>query len=131
MTLPYLIEFSSLGNNDTGFLSIGESNINIPFEIKRVFWTYQTPNDVKRGHHAHKLTQQVLICMQGEIEVETIQKNGDKQLFILTSPRQGLYLPSSSWHTMVYKNNAIQLVVASELYDPNDYIRNFALFMNN
>lgn len=131
MEIPYLIDFKRLGNEEIGFLSIGENQINIPFDIKRVFWTYETPDGVKRGHHAHYKTMQVLVCIQGEIEVETMQRNGEKQTFLLTSPDKGLYLPPSSWHTMVYTKNAIQLVLASELYDSNDYIRDFNLFKNS
>ncbi|TXI13466.1 MAG: WxcM-like domain-containing protein [Pedobacter sp.] len=130
MSLPRIITFKKTGGNEIGYLVPTEEFKEVPFSIKRTFWTYQIPNGVTRGGHAHHLTQQVLICIHGLIQVETTEKNGDKEIFVLDSPHIGLYLPPASWHTMTYSNNAIQLVLASELYDEKDYIRNFSSFIN-
>ncbi len=129
MEIPYLIKFDSIGNDSIGFLGVAENNVNVPFDVKRIFWTYQTPNGIERGRHAHIKTKQVLICLQGNIRITTIQPDGSKKAFLLTAPNTGLYLPPTSWHTMIYQDNAIQLVLASELYDPNDYIRDFDTFI--
>lgn len=127
---PHLIKFNLKENPTLGSLSIAEHLANVPFEIKRVFWTYHTPDGIIRGHHAHKATQQILIALQGEIVVKLKERDGSAQEFVLNDPNVGLFIPPTSWHTMTYRENAIQLVFASELYDENDYIRSFEDYMN-
>ncbi len=128
MMKAYIIEFKKIGNLEIGNLIAVEETKEIPFTIKRSFWTYNIPNGITRGHHAHYVTEQVLICMRGRIVVEIIDRNGDKIHFELNGPNQGLYLPPDAWHTMTYFDDAIQLVMASEFYDENDYIRDFNNF---
>lgn len=126
--LPYIIEFSKIGNSNWGYISVAESERNIPFEIKRVFYTYYTPQEVIRGHHAHHNTEMVLIAVAGKIIVNTEMPNGIKSTFILDKPEMGVYLPKYCWHTMQYSHNAVQLVLASSLYNEADYIRDYDVF---
>ena len=125
---PYLIEFPKVGASDIGFISIAEYPQQIPFEVKRVFWTYYTPESVLRGRHAHHITEQVLVAVAGRIIVTAEQADGTVELFRLEDPYVGLYIPPNVWHTMQYSHSAVQLVLASSLYDEQDYIRQHEQF---
>jgi dTDP-4-dehydrorhamnose 3,5-epimerase-like enzyme len=125
---PYLIEFPKVGASDIGFISIAEHPQQIPFEIKRTFWTYYTPESVLRGRHAHHRTEQVLVAVAGRIIVTTELANGEVELFRLEDPHVGLYIPPYVWHTMQYSHSAVQLVMASLPYNAEDYIRGHSEF---
>jgi hypothetical protein len=126
--LPRIIDFKQIGKPVEGYISVAESDKNIPFKLKRVFWTYYTPESIVRGKHAHHKTEMVLIAAAGKIIVNTEMQNGEKATFILDKPTMGLYLPPKTWHTMTYTHNAIQLVLASTLYLEKDYIRSYGKF---
>jgi dTDP-4-dehydrorhamnose 3,5-epimerase-like enzyme len=123
----HIIRFPVRGDQEEGHLHILESN-GIPFDIKRVFYTADTPEGVIRGRHAHFETEMVLIALQGEIEVKTICHNGKEETFTLHSPGEGLYIPRLCWHQMNYSKDAIQLVVCSTDYQEADYIRDWQQF---
>lgn len=127
-TNPYLIHFNRIGEPSIGYISVAEENI--PFKVERVFWTYFTPHDIVRGHHAHHQTEQVLIAVSGIITVTVTERNGDKSTYVLDNPNVGVYLPPTVWHTMEYSHNAVQMVLASTKYNENDYIRNYDDFVN-
>jgi len=122
---PYLIEFSKIGNSSVGYISVAEAQKSVPFEIKRVFWTYFTPEELTRGHHAHYYTEQILIAVSGRIIVHTELPDGRKSAYTLEKPNIGIYLPPHCWHYMEYSHTAVQLVLASSLYDESDYIRDY------
>lgn len=122
---PYLIEFSKIGNSAVGYISVAENLKSVPFEIKRVFWTYFTPEELTRGHHAHYNTEQILIAVAGKIRVFSELPNGEKEVFTLDKPHIGLYIPPYCWHYMEYSHIAVQLVLASNVYDEQDYIRDY------
>ncbi len=128
MKTPQIINFNRIGKPSEGYLSIVESNADIPFEIKRNFWTYFTPEEVVRGRHAHYETEMVLIAMAGRIVVNTEMPDGSINVFILDKPDMGLYMPKLCWHTMQYSHNAVQLVIASTVYSEADYIRSYEDF---
>lgn len=128
MLKPYLIDFVKIGSVGEGYITVGENLSSIPFEIKRVFWTYYTPDSVVRGRHAHINTEMVLIPVAGTIRVTTQMPGEDPIITILARPSQGLYIPKLCWHTMQYTHNAVQLVIASTLYEGSDYIRNYEQF---
>ena len=130
MMLPHLILFQHKGKDEEGFLSI-VSNDELPFDIKRVFWTYCTPEHVIRGNHAHKNTEMVLIALRGEIIITCEIKPDFKKEFRLSNPNVGLYIPVMCWHTMKYLNDAVQLVLANTVYDENDYIRDYNQFLKS
>ena len=128
MMLPHIIQFQQKGKEEEGYLSI-VSNQELPFEIKRVFWAYGTPEHQMRGKHAHKKTEMVLIAVNGEIVVTcTVMPNYTKD-FTLNNANVGLYIPALCWHTMKYTKNAVQLVLVNSLYDENDYIRDYKQFL--
>ena len=125
---PRIIEFSKIGTSHLGYISIAEKEKSIPFEIKRVFWTYFTPEEVIRGRHAHFETQMFLVAVSGSIAVNTEMPDGKLDVFVLDKPDVGLYIPKLCWHTMQYTHNAVQLVLASSEYSESDYIRNYEEF---
>ena len=102
MDNPYLITFSKLGAPEIGYISVMEQQHLIPFEMKRIFWTYYTPESIVRGRHAHHATEQVLIAVAGRITVTTELADGTIQAFRLEDPNMGLYVPPHAWHTMQY-----------------------------
>ena len=128
MNSPKLIKFDKIGEPSLGFISIVENNDQIPFEVKRVYWTYFTPNHVERGNHAHKKLHQLIVAVSGRIEFTIINKQDEKELFILDNPDKGLYIPNGYWREIKFSHNAVLLCLASEKYDEKDYIRDFNEF---
>ena len=128
MDNPHLINFPKLGAPEIGYISVTEQKQLIPFDIKRIFWTYYTPESIVRGRHAHHATEQVLIATAGRITVTTELADGTIQTFRLEDPHVGLYVPPHAWHTMQYSHSAVQLVLASHDYDEADYIRVYEAF---
>lgn len=127
---PKLIEFSSIGDSSLGFITVTEANKNVPFDIKRVYWTYFTPNNVKRGGHAHKELQQIIFAVGGQIEFFTETFAGVKKHFILNQPHVGLYIPPMIWRDIKFSHNAVLLCLASKEYSEKDYIRDYFEFKN-
>ena len=111
-----------------GFLSVVESDIDIPFEIKRIYYLYMVP-EVARGAHAHKELQQMLIATSGSVEV--IMDDGkQKKSYMLDRPWKGLLIPPGLWRDLEnFSGGAVLLCLASEKYDENDYIRNYEEFL--
>ena len=128
MEQPYILSFPPIGDASLGFLSVAQQLSNIPFKIARVYWTYYTPQDVTRGGHANISKELVLVAVAGTITVTIELQDGSKNTFILDHPSKGLYLPKLCWHTMQYSENAVQMVIASNLYSEDDYIRDYSLF---
>jgi mannose-6-phosphate isomerase-like protein (cupin superfamily) len=128
MLQPHIIEFKKLGAPDIGYISVNETNGLVPFEVKRTFWTYFTPESIVRGRHAHHATEQVLIAVAGRIIVTMEMPDGAVSIFVLDSPNVGVYIPPNAWHTMQYSHTAVQLVFASTPYEEADYIRDYATF---
>ena len=127
ITEPKLIQFPKIGNSSLGYISLAE-NETLPFDVKRIYWTYFTPEDVERGGHAHHELEQILVALAGKITVNTEMPDGSKNAFVLESPNQGVYLPKYSWHIMQYSHNAVQMCIASMVYEESDYIRDYNEF---
>lgn len=131
MDIPHIINFSKIGSQDLGYITVAETQKDTPFDIKRVYWTYYTPQDVIRGGHAHKELQQVIFAVSGTIEFNTLDLQGNKDAFILDSPSKGLYLPKLIWRDIKFSHSAVLLCLASEIYDEADYFRDFEEFKNH
>ena len=125
---PYLLEFSAIGDADEGFISVAEWQTDIPFDVKRIFWTYDTPENVTRGRHAHHRSEIVLVAASGRIVVTTELVDGATDEFVLDRPTRGVYLPPRCWRIMSYSPSTVQLAFVSTRYSPDDYIRDHDAF---
>lgn len=128
MTLATFIAFQSKGD-DRGSLVALESNKNIPFEIKRVYYIFDTKSGVVRGLHAHKDLSQIMVCLKGSCRV--VLDNGLIQEEIeLNNCDRGLVIERMVWHEMHdFSADCVLLVLANEHYDESDYIRNYDEFV--
>ena len=101
----------------------------IPFRIKRVYYMYDTKENVRRGYHAHRNLQQLLICVNGSCKVH-LDDGKETGEIILDTPQKGLYLGKGIWREMYdFTPNTVLMSLASELYDEGDYIRNYQQFI--
>lgn len=101
----------------------------IPFEIKRVFWTYDVPGGEIRGGHAYKEQKEIIVALSGSFEVVVTHTDSTMESIILNRSYYGLYVPPMTWrHIENYSTNALSLHLSSHLFDPNDYIRDFNLY---
>jgi len=120
---PVLYEFTTR-QDSRGNLHFLEELKDIPFEIKRVYWLTQVPEQQVRGGHAHKTGEQVIVCTQGVVEAVLEDLKGNMMSFTLDSPSKGLYIPPLWWGKMLFKSNAMLLGLASDEFSEEDYIRN-------
>lgn len=125
---PSLVYFPKIGTPTLGYISVAEIEQLIPFEIKRVYWTYYTPNHVIRGNHAHIALQQVIIAVSGIIEITLEDATNEQYSFKLENPFTGLYIPPGFWRVIKFSHNAVLLCIASEKYNEADYIRDYETF---
>ena len=111
-----------------GNISIYENGREMPFEVKRVFYLYDIPSGESRGAHAHKECHQLIIAASGSFEVE-VDDGNNKKVASLNRPFYGLHIPPGIWaHEMNFSAGAICLVLTSELFSEEDYIRNYMEF---
>ncbi|MEY8521623.1 WxcM-like domain-containing protein [bacterium 1XD8-76] len=123
-----MIEFPQRGD-DRGHLVIVEGMRDIPFDIKRVFYIYGSDSTVIRGQHANKKTEFVLINISGHSKVRIKDGRGKEEIFLLDRPHTGIYLPRLIWKDMYdFSADSILLCLASEHYDPEEYIRDYRTF---
>lgn len=123
-----IIDFQKHGDQ-RGQLVALETNKEIPFDIKRVYYLYETTPNVRRGYHAHKALQQVLICVHGSCKIH-LDNGSDTAEVLLDKPYEGLYVTNNMWREMYdFSSDAVLLVLASEHYDESDYIRNYEDFL--
>jgi dTDP-4-dehydrorhamnose 3,5-epimerase-like enzyme len=127
MTLLKLIDLKPLGD-ERGQLSVFEAQKNIPFSIKRVYYLTGMKSDVPRGFHAHKKLEQVAVCVAGKCRM--LLDNGKiKEDVWLDSPSKAIRIEPMVWHEMHdFSEGCVLLVLASELYDEEDYIRDYSVF---
>lgn len=124
-----IIDIPKIKDN-RGNLSVIEKNL-LPFSFKRVYYLYDVPSGAYRGGHAHIFQQEFLIALSGSFNVILQDKLGEKKIITLNKPNQGLLIPNMIWRELDnFSSGAICLVVASDVFDENDYIRNFKTFIN-
>lgn len=115
--------------DERGQLVALEEFKDIPFKIKRVYYMYDTGKGVRRGLHAHKSLEQILICIHGSCKI--LLDNGDERKIVpLEKPYEGLYIANDMWREMYdFSPDAVLLVLASDFYDEKDYIRDYNEFL--
>ncbi len=112
-----------------GNLTVAEQMKNVPFEIKRVYWTYDVPGGESRGGHAHKDLYQLVVAMSGSFIV-TLDNGKEQVTVLLNHPWQGLLIEPGTWRTLDdFSSGAVCMVLASELYDEDDYIYEYEDFL--
>jgi len=127
--MTYIKKFTTYGNSTTGYLSFFEFQKDIPFEIKRIYYTYDVPVGTKRGMHAHKKLQQILWCPYGSIEI-ILDDGVQKESFTLDSPEKALLVGPGIWRDMYWKKvDSVLCVAASDYYSEGDYIRDYDEFL--
>ena len=113
-----------------GNLTVAEQMRNVPLEVKRVYWTYDVPAGERRGGHAHKECVEFIIAVSGSFTVTLDDGKGNRKDFHLNHPWQGLLVPTGIWRTLEdFSSGAVCLVLASELYDEDDYIYEYEDFL--
>ena len=101
----------------------------VPFEVKRVYFIYDTTPGTVRGRHAHRQLRQMLICVSGACTIECEMPDGTKSEHRLDWPNKGLLIEGLVWRNMKeFSKDAVLLVLASEHYDEADYIRDYGFF---
>lgn len=101
----------------------------IPFEIKRTFWTYDVPGGEIRGGHAYNKQEEVIIALSGSFDVVITKLDGSKEKYSLNRSYYGLYLPPKTWrHIENFSTNSLALHVSSKIFSTKDYIRDFEDF---
>lgn len=112
-----------------GSITFVEGSLGIPFEIRRVYYLYDIPGGKTRGAHAHRRLEQLIVAASGSFEV-TLDDGTSTKSIRLDRPYKGLYLKSGIWRDLnEFSSGAICLVLASEVYDQNDYIRDYEEFL--
>jgi len=113
-----------------GNLTFIEGGNHIPFDIRRVYYTYNVPDGVYRGGHAHKALHQLIIAMSGSFDV-TLDDGRNKRKFHLNRPSQGLYVCPMMWRDLEnFSSGSVCMVLASRLYEESDYYRNYDEFVS-
>ena len=124
-----MMEFSELGD-ERGHLVVVEGCINIPFEIKRVFYIFGSTPDVIRGQHANTRSSFCLINVSGKSKVKVVDQSGNSEVFYLDRPHIGLYIPPMIWKDMYdFSHDSVLLVISDTHYDNREYIRDYNSFL--
>lgn len=128
MTFVKTVDFKQLGDGRGALISL-EGNINIPFEIKRVYYIYNTLPSVPRGFHAHKKLEQLAVCLKGSCEL-VMDDGRRKETITLDSPDKGVLIEHMQWHEMHnLSEDCILIILANDIYDESDYIRDYTQFL--
>lgn len=117
--------------DERGQLIALEEYKDIPFSIKRVYYMYDTKTFVRRGFHSHRLLEQILICIHGSCRI-MLDNGEEKSDILLDKPYEGVYIGPNMWREMYdFSSDAVLMVLASEIYDEKDYIRDYGQFMES
>lgn len=128
-TFPRVIELAEF-DDSRGSLVVGELNKQLPFSIERFFFVSHVPEGETRGIHAHKTCHQFLVCVSGSVKA-MVDDGQTRSIVTLDRPTLGLHMPPMTWGTQYdYSNNAVLLVLASHVYDANDYLHDYEEFQS-
>ncbi len=124
-----IIELDRHHSQRKGDICVVENCKEVPFEINRVYYLYDVPGGVDRGGHAHKSLYQLIMAVSGCFTV-VLDDGGQRRSFVLNRPYKGLYVPPGIWRTLEdFSSGSVCLVLASERYDEEDYIRDFGDYL--
>lgn len=112
-----------------GHLTPIEANKDVPFDIKRIYYLTRVPENTTRGFHSHNELQQVLLCLNGSVDI-TVSTPFESEKVVLNDPSKGLYIGPMVWREMSnFSPGSVLLVLASEHYTEEDYIRNYEEYL--
>lgn len=123
-----MVELDKHHSDCKGNLTVVENGVTLPFDVKRVYYLYDVPGGENRGSHAHKDLSQLIIAASGSFTV-TLDDGQSKRSFFLNRPYQGLYVKPGMWRDLVdFSSGAVCMVLASDVYKLDDYIRDYGVF---
>lgn len=124
-----MIELDKHHSERMGNLSVVQNEETVPFAVKRIYYLYDVPGGESRGAHAHKELSQLIVAASGSFRV-TLDDGNVKRSFILNRPYQGLYVKPGIWRDLDdFSSGAVCMVLASEVYQQEDYIRDYSDFI--
>lgn len=125
----HIVELDRHHSDRKGDISVFENSVTLPFSVKRVYYLYDVPSGAARGAHAHKELEQLIVAVSGAFSV-TLDDGENKKKFYLDRPYKGLYVRPGIWRDLnEFSSGAICLVLASEKYNADDYIRDYSDFL--
>lgn len=123
-----ILNFSVLGDIRGSLVSL-ESNKNVPFEIKRVYYIYNTNPQQERGKHSHKELEQIIVCLNGSCSF-VLDDGKKREILVLNRPDIGLYIGKNMWREMKnFSKGCILMILASQHFIENEYIRDYKEFL--
>lgn len=124
-----IIELSKHHSDRKGNITVVQNGDTVPFDVKRVYYLYDVPGGESRGAHAHRNLRQLIVAASGSFRV-TLDDGNEKRSFFLNRPYLALYVKPGIWRDLDdFSSGAVCLVLASEKYDPSDYIRDYDDFL--
>lgn len=124
-----IIELDKHHSDRKGNLTVVENGITLPFDVKRVYYVYDVPGGESRGAHAHRNLSQLIVAASGSFKV-TLDDGRVKRSFFLNRPYQGLLVKPGLWRDLEdFSSGAVCMVLASDVYKEDDYIRNYDDFV--
>lgn len=125
-----IIELNKHHSDRKGNISVVQNGDTVPFDVKRVYYLYDVPGGESRGAHAHKDLCQLIVAASGSFRV-TLDDGNVKRSFVLNRPYQGLYVKPGIWRDLDdFSSGAVCMVLASEVYQKEDYIRDYDEFLD-
>ncbi len=126
----FIVNLDKHHSDRKGNLSVVENGKDVSFDVKRVYYLYDVPGGESRGGHAHKALFQLIVAASGSFAV-TLDDGREKKVFVLNRPYQGLFVVPGIWRSLDdFSSGAVCLVLASEKYDEEDYIRDYDSFLD-
>ncbi len=114
-----------------GNLTVVEGGTGIPFAIQRAYWVYDVPAGESRGGHAHKCCKELIVALSGSFQV-TLSDGSRQRTYLMNHPYQGLLVDTNTWRTLDdFSSGAVCMVLASEPFDEDDYIRDYEEFLEH
>ncbi|MBQ2912605.1 MAG: WxcM-like domain-containing protein [Bacteroidales bacterium] len=124
-----IIELDKHHSDRKGNLSVVENSVTIPFDVNRVYYIYDVPGGESRGAHAHKKLHQLIVAVSGSFSI-TLDDGNVRRTFFLNRPYQGLYIKPGIWRDLNdFSSGAVCMVLASDVYQSDDYIRDYGEFI--
>ncbi len=124
-----IINFPRIGMGDVGSLTFIEGQNHIPFNIKRIYYIYNIKKGEQRGRHAYKTIESLILALNGQLEL-TLDNGYKRETIKLSRPDRGVYVPNMIWKELDNISlDAVCLVLVSDYYREDDYIRDYATFL--